>query len=409
MVYINLSKLLLLIQAVQACPRGIPNRVQKLFDNYESITSSSDDIVSVAVSVGLERLKESNVDDEDQKRKKSIISDIITTFTESPFRIPTQPSKIYLISPLVMCDHCKTGSLVTVRPSRTGKKAIVYTKNGAQVAELYHKHCTQCLATVYNCYTEYKIDNILTRKYLDSKVIKYFSLTTETFFDCELLDLLTEDLFTCDCRISNFVHKYNRLNDTRKLNKKRIFYAWLIFSINKRINGVEFPVIRSIDKNLDIEETCKVLYPELRKFVDAKWLHHICKNCTTRIVVMDGAAKVYRTTCAAKSEKITNFGSLNEFTACSNSPLPGQDYCRAHMNDKEGDSGSRLDIGMMTRAKRKEHGLDLDFLTTTEGCRKREAITVRSKRSKTAGMLYTYRPCGIVLGHMECIHAEGSN
>ena len=110
--------------------------------------------------------------------------------------------------------------------------------------------------------------------------------------------------------------------------------------------------------------------------------------------------------CAAKSEKVTSYGSLNEFTACSNSPLPSKRYCTAHMNEKSGDSDVRLDIGIMTRAKRKELGLDLDFLTTTEGCRKREAITVRSKRSKTAGMLYAIRSCGIVLGHMECIHAE---
>ena len=38
----------------------------------------------------------------------------------------------------------------------------------------------------------------------------------------------------------------------------------------------------------------------------------------------------------------------------------------------------------MTRAKRKSLGLDWDELTTG-GCRKREAITVRSNRAKTAG------------------------
>lgn len=401
MVFVNLSKLLLLIQAVQTCPKGIPNRFQKLFQDYEFFAPSSDDVVSVAVKASLERMKESNVDDEEKKRKEMIIFDIISKFTESPIQIPTQSSKIYLISPLQLCNSCKTGALVTVRPSRKGKEAIVYTKNGAQVAELYHKHCTQCLATVYNCYTEKRVDNKVVRKYLDSREIKYFSITTETFFDVELLNLLTEDLFTCDVRISNFVEKYNRLNNSIELNKKRIFHAWLIFSINKRINCV--------DKNLDIEETCKVLYPELRRCVDAKYLHHICQKCKTRIVVMDGAAKVYRTVCAAKSEKITNFGSLNEFTACSNSPLPGMQYCRTHTGDKQGDAEERLDTGMMTRAKRKELGLDLDFLTTTEGCRKREAITVRTQRSKTAGMLYTYRPCGIALGHMECIHAEESN
>ena len=93
---------------------------------------------------------------------------------------------------------------------------------------------------------------------------------------------------------------------------------------------------------------------------------------------------------------------MNEFTACGNSPLPTKHFCEVHMNDQSGDTADRLDLGMMTRAKRKEMGLDINFLTTTEGCRKREAINVRSHRSKTAGMLFTYRPCGISLGHSEC-------
>ena len=51
-------------------------------------------------------------------------------------------------------------------------------------------------------------------------------------------------------------------------------------------------------------------------------------------------------------------GHLNEFTACGNSPLPTKHFCEVHMNDQSGDTADRLDLGMMTRAKRKEMGLD---------------------------------------------------
>ena len=65
MVFVNLSKLILLIQAVQACPKGIPNRYKKLFQDYEFFVPTSDDVVSVAVDARLERMKESNVDEEE--------------------------------------------------------------------------------------------------------------------------------------------------------------------------------------------------------------------------------------------------------------------------------------------------------------------------------------------------------
>ena len=70
-----------------------------------------------------------------------------------------------------------------------------------------------------------------------------------------------------------------------------------------------------------------------------------------------------------QGEKITNAGHLNEFTACSNSPLPQIQYCQAHMDEGTGDTVERLDTGVMTRARSKELGLDLEELTTSEGCR----------------------------------------
>ena len=140
---------------------------------------------------------------------------------------------------------------------------------------------------------------------------------------------------------------------------------------------------------------------------------------------MDGADKAYRNVCAAKPEKVRTVGELNHFNCCVNSPLPGKLFCAVHLNDKAGETSIRLDHGVLTRARRKELGLEIDCLSSTVGCRKPDKVMtrchslsyiyscfyplLRSKRSKTAGMLYALRPCGIVLGHLECVHAGKSS
>ena len=94
-----------------------------------------------------------------------------------------------------------------------------------------------------------------------------------------------------------------------------------------------------------------------------------------------------RTVCSADVKKIKNKGQLNEFIACHSSPLPGKDKCLQHYkNESESVHQERLDFGVMTRAKRQELGLSIDVLTTDAGCRKRENVTQRTERSKTAGM-----------------------
>ena len=62
---VNLSKLLLLIQAIQACPIGVPKRDEKLFNDYNSFKSTSDHTVSIQICITLERLVETNLDCED--------------------------------------------------------------------------------------------------------------------------------------------------------------------------------------------------------------------------------------------------------------------------------------------------------------------------------------------------------
>ena len=297
MVLFNLTKFILLIQAIHSCPPGVPNRGHKIFEEYNRFESVSDDMISVSVIASLERFsKEMSVDEEDADRKKKIIVQIINQYSSSSFEFPQDFSKIHLISHLDYCNICKDGQLVVVRPSTPGKDVTVYRKNGGVGGQLYHKQCQNlsCLATVYDSYSEYKNGGQMMRKYHKLSEMKYFAITQDSFFDVEFLEELSEDIFTCYVRISNFVKKYNRLNPKIPLNKKRIFHSWLIYIIMKRLPDVEFPVFRSRDRNIDIDKTCQYLYPKLRRVIDERWVKHQCSKCSSRTIIMDGAAKAYR-------------------------------------------------------------------------------------------------------------------
>ena len=406
MVLFNLSKLILLIRAVKSCPEVIPKRNAHIFYQYSEFLKTSDDIVSVEVPAHLEKLKEIEVDYESDERKMQIIYYLIDTYTKSEFSFPEQPTDLYIVSPLDKCMRCSGDLILTRSAKKDGRAATLYTLKGPQQAKIYIKHCSQCLTAVHCCYYEWSHNGVLMRKYFEPKTCPYFSLTSESFFEVLLLEDLTESVFTCSVRFVRWVEKYNRCHNKKKdeelierhkLVYQRVFPCWLIYSFAKRIS-VEFPVVRTSDRSIDIEVVCSILYPSLKNHIDKKWLRHSCKTCASRIVVLDGDQKLYRTRCASNGEKLIRKGQLNQFTACSASPINGKRFCINHEDDKEGENIERLDTGRMTRSKRRMLGLEWEELTTDDGCRKREAITVSSKRSKTAGMSYCFRACGISLG-----------
>lgn len=406
MVLLNLSKFLRLVVEVQACPESFPKRKELMFEAYNSFTPSSDHIISVSVSTNLERRVEENVDNETEERKKQIIEAIVGMYTKNKFQAQLSGKKSYLMSEKEVCEECENSSLVPVKPRSGGRISVLYSLSGESEAEVFNKHCPVCSCTVTPCYTDFSRRGIICRKYSQNST-KLFSVTSESFFEVSFLDMVTEDVFTCKSSISDIVEKYNRVSvQNIALDKRRLFAAWIVYHIIKRLGQIEFPVVRDDFRGFDLDATCENLYSKLREHVDNKWLGHKCTRCSSRILIMDGAAKIYRTVCAAKPEKVTRRGDLNEFNVCIRSPLPGKTLCATHQNENSGDSGIRLDSEISRRETRQALGLETDVLTTEEGCRKRTAITVRTKRNKTAGMLYAIRPCGIIVGHMECIHAE---
>ena len=282
MVYVNLSKLLQLIVAIWGCPIEVPKREEKLIKAYLGFVALSDHKVSIAVDQKFERIKEVCIDEETAQTRKFILMDIINQYTERQFNIPMKADTLYLISSLSSCLFCE-GMMVVVQSRHGGRKALLYTPSGGVNAIVYTKHCTNCSACAYPAYIETTNETVVKRKYMKRSTMTYFSITSETFFEASFLDMVTEDLFTCYSRFSSIVEKYNRLFSAIPLIKKRLIDAYMIYAINSRLDGVEFPIIRDSFRNINIEESCRLLYPELRRTVDSKWKEHRCALCATRI------------------------------------------------------------------------------------------------------------------------------
>ena len=293
MVLFNLSKLELLIDYIHNCPAGIPKRDEILFKTYTSFEWKSAHTISIEIPE-LEKIVEKHIDDETSSCKKKIIQRVVHMYTVAPHQFPPRTATRYLMPSGVHCDVCD-GVLEIVRPSRKGRSVVVYTKQGPLTGVAFHKHCSRCDSDVYYNYHEFYFADEKMRKYSNVN-LPYFSCTQDTYFETDLLEELSEDLFTSDVRFSSFVTKYNRVyckTSGPPLVRQRILPAWILHSIGKRI-PLQFPVFRKEDRAFDIEECCKYLYPSLKQEVDARWLRHSCERCRSKLCVMDGNQKCYR-------------------------------------------------------------------------------------------------------------------
>ena len=292
MVLINIGRLINLIQEINACPVGFPGRQSILWKAYSSYQEKPDtEFVSISTKQDWRRLDERKLEDEDVECRKAVVEELVERFTQSETEFPLLLPIIYLVPSTKICPQCRAG-LKVVRPDRTGREAVGYTHHGPQRIISFHKACKECSTVVYYNYSDSPQQHGgLVRKFLNSDV-KYFGVTQNTFFAITLLEELTEDLFTLDTQFDKFCVKYNRIHSAEpKLYRKRVYPAWAMYSISKRI-PVEFPVSRDSSRHLDFEEVYKKMYPQLKETIDKKWMLHKCSGCATRLVVMDGNMKV---------------------------------------------------------------------------------------------------------------------
>ena len=292
MVLINIGRLISLIQEINACPIGFPRRQSILWKAYSSYQEIPDtEFVSISTKQDWRRLDERKLEDEDEECRKAVVEELVERFTRSKTEVPLLSPIIYLVPSAKICPKCGA-ALQVVRPDRMGREAVGYTCHGPQHVISFHKTCKECSTVVYYNYSDSpQQDGGLVRKFLKSHD-RYFGVTQNTFFSIALLEEWTEDLFTLDTQFDKLCVKYNRIHSARpKLYRKRIYPAWAMYSINKRI-PIEFPVTRDTSRHLDFEEVYKKIYPQLKDVIDKKWVLHKCPGCATRLVVMDGNMKV---------------------------------------------------------------------------------------------------------------------
>ena len=202
---------------------------------------------------------------------------------------------------------------------------------------------------------------------------------------------------------------YNNWDSKSTVNPDRIETAWFIYRMLEFENNfVEWP--RCKDKSLDLEALCKVIYPKIRLAVDDIWLRHVCQDqgCKERFIVIDGNEKLYRFICAAERNKIMgNPGEVNHYDMCIRNPVRGNQYgksdkyCLNHINGKSSITDEQLDMRPITRSMSK---LIPETITSGSGCKTEDKVD--KFYSRTAGMFYLFRPCGIRLANFEMYTAE---
>ena len=235
--------------------------------------------------------------------------------------IISSPLKPMILTPHVM-DCCESRIAIRSRPSFP----LVYTKTGTYIAASYHGHCQKCGKTYHYSYYEDNEEQIL----YDFSEVKYLQISTQTAFEIDYLDSVTNHLSICsstfesvaelytignmksdNARLSNLI-EFSRVASSDipwKLNHQRLEEAWFIHRIGmfyqqRGILNVNLHTeIRNCRK--DIEKLCSNVYDVIVKEVP-RWISHMCSvpGCAERFAMLDGNEKLTRSMCSAKSRSL---------------------------------------------------------------------------------------------------------
>ena len=149
----------------------------------------------------------------------------------------------------------------------------------------------------YPSYYETLDGGVLYRKFYDLSLVEIFGVTRRTFFKIDFMKDLTETIFTCESSFSAFCDKYNALyiagSGDQELNIQRVLPAWLVYESLLRI-PISFQVARDKFRVNITEDVMRQIYPKLKAYIDDKWKNHECDMCASRVVVLDGNAKLFR-------------------------------------------------------------------------------------------------------------------
>ena len=293
MVLIKLDSFNYLIELLQRVPHGFPKRSAVIKREWNQFESCLDFEISVEVAPILSRVVERNILQESDERKEKILDDLISQFANVNLnRREERKTPLFLLSPQETCD-CGAGLRVIAPKTRN---VTVFTSQGAVEALAYTKHCGKCSGKFYPAYKEFQTEDGSTfRSY--SNTDRFVSTTQDSYFETSFLDMVREDLFLLDSKFSLIAEKYNNLQKTggKELNYKRLELCFIVYEINKRVPGIKYPVIRkSQTSELDQEAVCQFAFPMVAAAFHEKWISHLCDNCSSRAIIMDGDCKLFR-------------------------------------------------------------------------------------------------------------------
>ena len=288
----------------------------------------------------------------------------------------------------------------------------LYTDNGVRKGRSYHGKCKMgCGKTYYNGFIHDKETNM---RWFDDNQGEFLIFTSGVGFSYSLLKSVKFQVFLGAVSFDTCATIYNNIHglfsSPNALNAKRLEYAFFIQLITSCVKKVYWHR-NPKSKEVDVEKIAKDSYQFIAEIIDKKWLQHECDEvgCRNRFIVVDGNEKMFRLVCKADRSKVETKCGPTEYNLCIKNPIRGNQhktaskYCSDHLNGNTSQiiPQCQLDLRPITRS------LSLSMpnvLVSGEGCKKSENI--ERFHSRTAGMIYLFRPCGIRLTHCEMFTAE---
>ena len=294
-------------------------------------------------------------------------------------------------------------------------KMLLYCESEVKTCKSYHGKCSVCNKIHYH--TFFTDANGKSRQYVDTES-EYLIFTSGVGFSRKLLHNIDMQISIGVVSFDSSAEIYNNTVTTNNndLNAERLQQAWFLYKILRFVKYFpQWP--RDANSRVDMETLSKTVYGSIREEIDSKWMKHVCEEdgCKNRFIVIDGNEKNYRAICGAKRKRIEGKdGEVNTYDLCINNPIRGNQYgkasryCSDHKPMAEHDKDDDIlgpsivsDLRPRTRAYLKSIP---NIVTSGEGCKKKEDVTTYFTR--TAGLFYMFRPCGIRLSHWEMYSHE---
>ena len=401
---INLDYFIILCDLFKNVPPRTPKRlnvIQSLAEQiWQEFQQDSNPYCKEEIFVDIER-EETKLSESFQINNVSELSEHMHRFTQMD-SIKSQEFEKILLPTMYFC----CGKLITI-DGRHFAAITLYTENGVLRGRSYHGNC-KCGKTFYNGFFDDKKNEI--RKFDDPYETEYILFRSGVAFSRRMLINTDFQISIGVVSFESAAEIYNNIWPSQKpLHKRRLEDAWFIHKILKHVTKFA-PWPRNKNSELDVEKLCLQVYEFIRKRIDSKWMTHVCSEvgCKERLVVIDGNEKLYRTICAAEKSKIIgDQGNINTYDICIRNPTRGNQhsdaskFCEEHINGKSGEGKMVIDLRPITRSFSR-----MLPLTVTSGLGCKEDKKVDRFYTRTAGMFYIFRSCGVRLSHWEMYTAE---